>query len=74
MLFYLNTNIRVKHTKDKITIQSNDGSDKYLYLRLRLPAQRRIHRLHGCKLVHNNNQNREIVVKTNKHFSQIQLR
>ncbi len=72
--FYDNTNIRVKQNKKIIQVESSDGSDKYLYFRMRLKKGRKIKKSYNCKLVHSNKKSGDMVFKTNNSKAKIVLR
>ncbi|MBN2040054.1 MAG: DUF2194 domain-containing protein [Spirochaetes bacterium] len=72
--FYNSTNIRVKRTGKTILVESNDGSSKYLFFRLRLRKGQSIKKLHNCSQVYADRKSGDIILKTNEHMSVIELR
>lgn len=73
-LFYGSADIRVRKAGKLIQVESSDGSDRYLYFRLRLEKNQRIGRLRNCTLVHENKRTGDMVFKTSDYRATITLR
>jgi hypothetical protein len=71
--FYNQANIRVKESGKTIYVESSDGSEKYLYFRLRLKKGQKIKSTTNCQIVNANNESGDVILKTTEHISKIVL-
>ncbi len=71
--FYNATNIRVKEAGKIITVESSDGSEHYLYFRLRLKKGQKIKSTQNCQIVNANYESGDVILKTTEHISKIVL-
>jgi hypothetical protein len=71
--FYNQANIRVKESGKTIYVESSDGSERYLYFRLRLKKGQKIKSTTNCQIVNTNNESGDVILKTTEHISRIVL-
>jgi hypothetical protein len=71
--FYNSTNIRVREQGKNIIVESSDGSERYLFFRLRLKKGQKIKTTQNCQIVNANNDTGDIILKTTEHISKIVL-
>ena len=73
-VFYNSTNLRVKKSGRVITVYSSDGSNKYIYFRMRIGKKQKIKKLVNCKQVNRYKNSGDVILKTNSHIAKIILR
>ncbi|MFH0977054.1 MAG: DUF2194 domain-containing protein [Spirochaetota bacterium] len=71
--FYNAASIRVKESGKTIIVESADGSDRYLYFRIRLKKGQKIKTAQNCQIVNTNNESGDVILKTTEHISKIIL-
>jgi hypothetical protein len=71
--FYNAADIIVKESGKTIYVESTDGSDRYLYFRIRLKKGQKIKSTQNCQIVNANYESRDVILKTSSNLSKIVL-
>jgi hypothetical protein len=71
--FYNSTTLVAKESGKTIYVESSDGSERYIYFRLRLKKGQKIKSTHNCQIVNMNNESGDVIIKTTEHLSKIVL-
>ncbi|MBN2403618.1 MAG: DUF2194 domain-containing protein [Spirochaetes bacterium] len=71
--FYNSANISVKESGKTIIVESSDGSERYLYFRLRLNKGQKIKSVQNCQIVNADKKSGDVILKTTEYLSKIVL-